>query len=294
MTFGEHLASYRRRRGMTQQELGDYLSISAQAISKWENDLSEPDVGTLKKLAALYEVPINTLLDYDGRGTITTEEPGASSLHTIGFCTSCGITVTEENEGERAPKVLCASCVRAREGARAASALDAERRRAEREESERRVTEGNVSYMKRRLIVSHIVAGLIGIPLLIFFLISVLSEGNANGVEIGVAIWFGYSVFAFVDLLFYEGAVREVLFNMATLSFKWPGLIFTFDLDGLLWLIGMKLLFALLGFVAGVLCAILGLLIAIFISPFVYPFKLIKHLRCIAKKDMKTFEDDFD
>ena len=82
MTFGEHLASYRRAKGMTQQELGDFLCISAQAISKWENNLSEPDVGTLKRLAALYEVPISTLLNYEGVEEATVAEAGGVATAT--------------------------------------------------------------------------------------------------------------------------------------------------------------------------------------------------------------------
>ena len=51
MSLGKTLAELRKKSKMTQSELGDKLNISAQAISKWENDSSEPDISTLKKLA---------------------------------------------------------------------------------------------------------------------------------------------------------------------------------------------------------------------------------------------------
>ena len=65
MTIGQKLAGYRKLSGMTQQQLGDYLNISAQAISKWEKDLSEPALATLRVLADLYKVSIDELLNLE-------------------------------------------------------------------------------------------------------------------------------------------------------------------------------------------------------------------------------------
>lgn len=63
MTLGERLSQLRKKNYFTQQELGIKLNISAQAISKWENDLSEPDLATLRKLAELYEITLVELVD---------------------------------------------------------------------------------------------------------------------------------------------------------------------------------------------------------------------------------------
>ena len=62
MTLGERLAMLRKNAGMTQQQLGKALSISPQAVSKWEHDLAEPDLRTLKELSALYGIGIGELL----------------------------------------------------------------------------------------------------------------------------------------------------------------------------------------------------------------------------------------
>ncbi len=62
MTTGERLAFYRKRSAMTQQQLGEQLNVSAQAISKWENDQSEPDIATLCKLAEIYQISVNELV----------------------------------------------------------------------------------------------------------------------------------------------------------------------------------------------------------------------------------------
>ena len=63
MSLGQKLAAYRRENDLTQQQLGNRLNLSAQAVSKWENDLSEPDIATLKQLADIYEVSLDELLD---------------------------------------------------------------------------------------------------------------------------------------------------------------------------------------------------------------------------------------
>ena len=66
MTLGKKLSCYRKLAGMTQQQLGAHLNLSAQAISKWEKDLTEPDLSTLRALAELYKVTVDELLDPEG------------------------------------------------------------------------------------------------------------------------------------------------------------------------------------------------------------------------------------
>ena len=53
MSLATTLVELRKKAKLTQSELGEKLSISAQAISKWENGASEPDVSTIKKLAEI-------------------------------------------------------------------------------------------------------------------------------------------------------------------------------------------------------------------------------------------------
>lgn len=90
------------------------------------------------------------------------------------------------------------------------------------------------------------------------------------------------SIFAYcfgASLTIPESAVREVVAWMATRSIAFPGLIWEFSLDGFLWLIGMKILFAIIGFLAGVVFAVLGVIIAAIISPISYPINLISYIR---------------
>lgn len=50
-TIGRRIAQLRKEQGMTQEELAQKLDVSSQAVSKWENDVSSPDISTLPRLA---------------------------------------------------------------------------------------------------------------------------------------------------------------------------------------------------------------------------------------------------
>lgn len=53
---------HRKRLGLTQDQLAEKLGITAQAISKWENDLSCPDITTLPRLAEIFDISTDELL----------------------------------------------------------------------------------------------------------------------------------------------------------------------------------------------------------------------------------------
>ncbi|MBQ2041822.1 MAG: helix-turn-helix transcriptional regulator, partial [Firmicutes bacterium] len=50
-TFGQRFSRLRKQRGLTQEELGEKFGISGQAVSKWENDASMPDISILPELS---------------------------------------------------------------------------------------------------------------------------------------------------------------------------------------------------------------------------------------------------
>ena len=56
------IAELRKRNGMTQQELGDALSVSFKTISKWENGTCLPDIHTLPMLSKIFNVSVDALL----------------------------------------------------------------------------------------------------------------------------------------------------------------------------------------------------------------------------------------
>ena len=62
LSLGEKIATFRKQRGMTQEQLAEKCSVSAQAVSKWENDLTAPDIALLPRLSELLGVTIDELL----------------------------------------------------------------------------------------------------------------------------------------------------------------------------------------------------------------------------------------
>ena len=62
MTTGEKIAALRKEQGMSQEALGEKLSLSRQAVSKWENGTSDPSTSNLCALAKLYGIPVEELL----------------------------------------------------------------------------------------------------------------------------------------------------------------------------------------------------------------------------------------
>ena len=61
-TMGQRIAMLRKGKGMTQEALADAMGVSAQAVSKWENDVSCPDITLLPALAKMLGVTVDSLL----------------------------------------------------------------------------------------------------------------------------------------------------------------------------------------------------------------------------------------
>lgn len=63
MSFGKRIKELRKSQDITQEKLAEYLCISFQAISKWENDTAFPDIKMLKPLSNFFGVSIDFLLE---------------------------------------------------------------------------------------------------------------------------------------------------------------------------------------------------------------------------------------
>jgi len=61
-TLGAMITELRKEKGMTQLELAGLLGVTDKAVSKWERDLSCPDVNSLPKLAQVLGVTVDDLL----------------------------------------------------------------------------------------------------------------------------------------------------------------------------------------------------------------------------------------
>ena len=60
--LAENLMYYRKKKGLSQEKIAEYLEVSRQAVTKWETNTSKPNSDNLIKLAQLFEVDVDTLL----------------------------------------------------------------------------------------------------------------------------------------------------------------------------------------------------------------------------------------
>ncbi|MFE5430883.1 helix-turn-helix domain-containing protein [Peribacillus simplex] len=65
MELGHKLKSLRKKHGYSQHQLADQLNVTPQAISKWENDKSVPDIMNLVQLSEVYDVSLDYLIKAD-------------------------------------------------------------------------------------------------------------------------------------------------------------------------------------------------------------------------------------
>lgn len=63
--LGDNLLSLRKMMNLTQEEVADRIGVTRQALSKWENNDTTPDIVNCRKLADFYEVSLDTLVNFD-------------------------------------------------------------------------------------------------------------------------------------------------------------------------------------------------------------------------------------
>ena len=61
MSLGKNISNFRKEKGFTQAELGDLLGVSNQAVSKWEMEMTMPDVMLLPEITKVLGVDLNDL-----------------------------------------------------------------------------------------------------------------------------------------------------------------------------------------------------------------------------------------
>ena len=63
--IGDKIRSLRKSRNISQEILAQYLGVTFQAVSKWENGAAMPDVILIPAIAAFFEVSIDELFDFN-------------------------------------------------------------------------------------------------------------------------------------------------------------------------------------------------------------------------------------
>ncbi len=73
-TFGMRLGRIRKENNYTQETIANKLNVTAQAVSKWENDVTSPDIDTLIMLADIFNISIDELVGRASNSITTTKK----------------------------------------------------------------------------------------------------------------------------------------------------------------------------------------------------------------------------
>ena len=94
-TLGSMIAELRKEKGMTQADLAEKMGITDKAVSKWERDLSYPDITTIPKLADILGVSADELLKCRTESKETDKKENLPLLITraIALAMGCAVTV---------------------------------------------------------------------------------------------------------------------------------------------------------------------------------------------------------
>ena len=65
MTTGQCIKAARKKAGLTQKALGEKLGIAYQTVAQWENDLRNPKIDTIRRIAVALNIDPYSLMDFD-------------------------------------------------------------------------------------------------------------------------------------------------------------------------------------------------------------------------------------
>ena len=305
--IGENIKKLRTQNQMTQKDLADKLFVTSQAVSRWENGEVEPSLSTLQEIAKIFNVTMNELFanEEDNKindDSIEKEQIEDGMVHTrsssqvrvikedekiqndekvvyvvkeskpvLCICSQCHKPIYEQKDivtkttygmrRERHETYICSDCDKAN------------KIRRERELREER---------QKRRIHSFIWPSLIFIIVLIVAITNI-SKGDSRGWIIFAGSFLSFTFSACMILS--NNIIPEVWIAIASKSIAWPGLIFTLDLDGIVWFITVKLTLMILSFLFSIFLVLLATGIGFALSLFVYPFALRNNIKNIETEN---------
>ena len=291
--IGEKLKSLRNEKKMTQKDLAEQLNVSAQAVSRWENDDVEPSLETLGQLATIFNVSVDELFGKEPpekrQAAPEAVAPAADAEQTaaavraevqkvmteqrpvLAVCEDCnkplydGKDIVREKHSEGGSTVRCVRC-------NAKHQMQAHQFSLDELQEERR----------RAWIWSTVAA----IALFVISLFVALGPGEKHPLYILVGLGCALALFAFLSCCFLDNTfVGEMWCSIAHWGFvDMPGIIFGLDFDGIVFLIATKILFAILGFLLATASVIFATVVGLVVGVFAFPFALVISNREIAEE----------
>ena len=275
--IGEKLKSLRNEKKMTQKDLAEQLNVSAQAVSRWENDDVEPSLETLGQLATIFNVSVDELFGKEPpekrQAAPEAVAPAADAEQTAAAVRAEVQKVMTE---QRPVLAVCEDCNKplydGKDIVREKHQMQAHQFSLDELQEERR----------RAWIWSTVAA----IALFVISLFVALGPGEKHPLYILVGLGCALALFAFLSCCFLDNTfVGEMWCSIAHWGFvDMPGIIFGLDFDGIVFLIATKILFAILGFLLATASVIFATVVGLVVGVFAFPFALVISNREIAEE----------
>lgn len=278
MNYGEKIAQLRKENNLTQKDLGDKLNISPQAVSKWEKGLSQPDIESLRKISELFDVSIDDLVsdeeivrnENEPEEPIQPARPAEPEFPIIGVCSKCKKKITadmeyrvvnQKKDGMNIQKTYCMDCYEERKKQKA-------KEKEEKIELEKKVQADN----SMRILYKGLIWG--GVAAVIMTILLIIGQSEFYYVIAGAL-----ATFSLVAQIIWGNWLAD-FFLFFCRSFKAPfGFIFELSLDGIIWLLTVKLALWILCGILSVLFFLFGLaasfLLALVCAPFNIPIAIV-------------------
>lgn len=288
MEIGSNLKKMRSEKGLSQKELADALNVSPQAVSRWENDEVEPDISTLNKLSEIFNVSVDELINGVKEKkdlaeptvviNIESKEKQVGKMPSspvVGKCDTCGKDL-HEGEYVHFDKTHLVRRGRTHHTVHEHVLLckDCDQKRHERiaKQAEERKNTAKNKHIKK-----IVISGIFALIALFVSMIIFIKNFGAIGILEGLAT--GIVFYETLYCLICESYILDVFETMLTSSIKFPGIIFTWDLDGFVFLIVIKVLFAIIGFLVGIVLAVAAIAVAAVLSFVSFPFILTHNIK---------------
>lgn len=259
--YGAAIQKLRKEKGYTQSELGNMLSVSAQAVSKWENNFSQPDLDTIQELAGVFDITVDDFMRLSNgedisdvqkeaaatEETATVYEPVADSKVSDDVGASngdTGVTVSsgaELTQNKKTTPNYYDSIKQTESGKKSKVKIDGWR------------------------LFGLICAAVLGIACMITLIC--MKE------NVFLSILSGYGLFALIASIGHDCWADDVFLWAWDKSIHMPGIIFSLDFNGIVFMLVYKFIIApIVSFIISVLLGILGSIIAMFVAIVSYPF----------------------
>ncbi|MBO5774139.1 MAG: helix-turn-helix transcriptional regulator [Clostridia bacterium] len=282
--IGENIKKLRASKGWTQKELAEKLFVTAQAVSRWENNEVEPSATTLYEMSKIFEVSIDELFGKSAPAPIVEKELVVEKEYVysepkqiIAVCSQCNKAIYKESDimrgaGNNPNAAICKKCYDKNIAQRKAIA----------EANHKAEVSYGVKQRKKAFVWGGILAGLV-----LALTMWLLSSVNVKPSAYAIGVLFAISIFTFVSCLFLKNNfVGEMVVEIISWGFvKFPGVIFGLSIDGCLFFMAVKLLFWLLGILLACTVTALAFILGTIVSIFVYPFAIMKSFKHPEKSE---------